>query len=559
MEIDLAILPDDTKILRQMIGDLMGKLDITEDELNTTKAKLNFATEELDSANLKLNNAETELAWLQAQLTILKAKRFGRSSEKLDKQIAQLEFFIDELESSTAATSESQFIGSEIGYGEDEASSGEQADAAETSSNQKQKPRRQKLPDHLPRTDIILEAPSTCSECGGDKFRKISDDISEVLEYVPSSFKVMRYIRPRCACVNCEHIVQAYPRSDAISKGKAGSGLLAHILVQKYCNHLPLYRQSQIYEREDIEISRSTMAGWMGQCARLLEPLVGELRKEVFSSSQIFGDDTPVKVLAPGLGRTRTARIWTYVRDGRPYGDITPPAVCYFYSPDRKGERPQEHLKDYSGILHADAYAGFDKLYEKDETGKSNITEAMCWAHVRRKFYEITVASDNANIAHHTLEEIAKLYLVEEVARGSEPDKRQKQRQLHSRKIVEDLFANFAKWINKLPAKSLTARARSYALNNKAALLRFLDNGKIEIDNNAGERAMRSIAIGRKNWLFAGSDAGGQTAAAIYSLVETAKLNDINPWLYLKQVLSQIQDYNSQKLADLLPWNINLK
>ena len=568
MEIDLATLPSDATILRQIIGDLIGKLDVTQDELsltkgelNTTKAKLNFATEELDSATLKLNNAETELAWLQAQLALLKAKRFGRSSEKLDTQIAQLEFFIDELESS--ASQMNGLNGSDPEGRENEASSSGQTESTdssrETATNQKQKPKRQKLPEHLPRTDIILEAPSTCTGCGGDKFRKISDDIAEVLEYVPSSFKVMRYIRPRCACVNCENIMQAYPRSDGISKGKAGPGLLAHILVQKYCNHLPLHRQSQIYEREGIEISRSTMTGWMGGCARLLEPLIEELRKEVFSSSQLHGDDTPVKVLAPGLGKTRTARIWAYVRDGRPYGDDTPPAVCYFYSPDRRGERPQEHLKDYSGILHADAYGGFDKLYKKDETGKSNITEAMCWAHVRRKFYEITVASDNANIAHHALEEIAKLYQVEEVARGLAPENRQEYRQLHSKKIVEDLFASFAKWINKLPAKSLTARAIAYALNNKTALMNFLDNGKIEIDNNAAERSMRSIAVGRKNWLFAGSDAGGQTAAAIYSLIETAKLNGINPWLYLKQVLSQIQDYNSQKLADLLPWNIKLE
>ena len=511
MEIDLATLPGDTLVLHQIINDLV-----------------------LENGHLK------------DQLALLKAKRFGKSSEKLDQQINQLEFFIEEAESTGKISVDLEDLvsnGSHDNYSEKE----------------KLQPKRQKLPEHLPRTDIILEAPSACPECGGEEFRKISDDISEVLEYVPSSFKVMRYIRPRCACIDCEHIVQAYPRSDAISKGKAGPGLLAHILVQKYCNHLPLYRQSQIYEREGIDISRSTMAGWMGQCSKLLEPLIAELRKEVFSSNQIHGDDTPVKVLAPGLGKTKTGRIWAYVRDGRPYGDDTPPAVCYFYSPDRKGERPQEHLKDFSGVLHADAYAGFNNLYQKNETGKSNITEAMCWAHVRRKFYEITVASDNAVIAYSTLEEIAKLYKIEEAVKGESADNRQKHRQLHSKKIVEDLFTNFAKWMNKLPAKSLTARAISYALNNEVALKRFLENGKIEIDNNAAERAMRSIALGRKNWLFAGSDSGGQTAAAIYSLIETAKLNNINPWLYMKQVLATIQDYNSQKLADLLPWNINLQ
>ena len=514
MKVDLATLPGDTVVLHQIISDLV-----------------------LENGHLK------------DQLALLKAKRFGKSSEKLDQQINQLEFFIEEAESTGKISVDLEDLvsnGSHDNYSEKE----------------KLQPKRQKLPEHLPRTDIILEAPSACTECGGEEFRKISDDISEVLEYVPSSFKVMRYIRPRCACIDCEHIVQAYPRSDAISKGKAGPGLLAHILVQKYCNHLPLYRQSQIYEREGIDISRSTMAGWMGQCSKLLEPLIAELRKEIFSSNQLHGDDTPVKVLTPGLGKTKTGRIWAYVRDGRPHGDNTPPAVCYFYSPDRKGERPQEHLKDFSGVLHADAYAGFNKLYgtnEAGETDKNIITEAACWAHTRRKFYEITVASDNAVIAYSTLEEIGKLYRIEEEIRGLIPENRHQQRQLHSKKIVEELFTNFKKWMNKLPAKSLTARAISYALNNEVALKRFLEDGKIEIDNNAAERSVRGIALGRKNWLFAGSDSGGQTAAAIYSLIETAKLNDINPWLYLKQVLTQIQDYNSQKLADILPWNINLQ
>ena len=540
MKIDLSILPDNTEVLHQIISDLL--------------VKLGSAEANLDIVGTKLDNAEAELRLLQAQLALLKAKRFGKSSEKLDQQIAQLEFFIEEAESVGRISVDPEDL---------ETNSSNDNDINKNhSEKEKLQPKRQKLPGHLPRTDIILEAPSTCPECGGEEFRKISDDISEVLEYVPSSFKVMRYIRPRCACIDCEHIVQAYPRSDGISKGKAGPGLLAHILVNKYCNHLPLYRQSQMYEREGIDISRSTMAGWMGQCSKLLEPLIAELRKEIFSSNQLHGDDTPVKVLTPGLGKTKTGRIWAYVRDGRPHGDNTPPAVCYFYSPDRKGERPQEHLKDFSGVLHADAYAGFNKLYgtnEAGETDKNIITEAACWAHTRRKFYEITVASDNAVIAYSTLEEIGKLYRIEEEIRGLIPENRHQQRQLHSKKIVEELFTNFKKWMNKLPAKSLTARAISYALNNEVALKRFLEDGKIEIDNNAAERSVRGIALGRKNWLFAGSDSGGQTAAAIYSLIETAKLNDINPWLYLKQVLTQIQDYNSQKLADILPWNINLQ
>ncbi len=495
MKIDIKNLPTNVTLLHQIIADLA-----------------------------------TEVDWLQSKLNLLRAKHFGKSSEKLDNEIADIELRIEEAES----------LGKIVTTVEDPSEN----------ENEKQQPKRQKLPEQLPREQIILEAPTVCSGCGGKDFRKISDDKSEMLEYVPSSFKVVQYVRPRCACVACDKIIQAYPPSNPISKGKAGSGLLAHILIQKYCNHLPFYRQSQIYEREGIELSRSTMSSWAGQCATLLEPLIGKLKESIFASSQIHGDDTPVRVLAPGLGKTKTGRIWAYVRDGRPHSDTTPPAVCYFYSPDRKGERPREHLKDFTGILHADAYSGYDKLYG------DNITEAACWAHTRRKFYEITVASDNAKVAYATLEKISEIYKIEEGIKGFDPKKRQEARQESSKKLVDDLFTSFKAALTKLPKKSATTLAINYAMNNQAALMRFLDNGKIEIDNNAAERAMRSIALGRKNWLFAGSDNGGQTVATIYSLVETAKLNKINPQIYLSKVLSVIQDHKSTKLAELLPWNI---
>jgi len=288
------------------------------------------------------------------------------------------------------------------------------------------------------------------------------------------------------------------------------------------------------------------MSSWAGQCASLLEPLVTKLKEYVFTSSQIHGDDTPVRVLAPGLGKTKTGRIWTYVRDSRPHGDITTKtAVCYFYSPDRKAIRPVEHLKDFTGILHADAYSGYDRLYGDD------ITEAACWAHTRRKFYEVVIASDNAKIADATIDQIAAIYKIEKEIKGQTPDQRRKVRQEQSKKLVVDLFTSFKAALPKLPRKSATTLAINYAMNNQAALMRFLDNGKIEIDNNAAERAIRGIALGRKNWLFAGSDNGGHTAATIYSLVETAKLNNINPQTYLAKVLATIQDHNSTKLEEL--------
>ena len=522
MKIDLNNLPSGDKITHQIITDLVSEVISLTDQ------------------NISLQD---QMKHLQDQLKLLKKQRFGKSSEKLEAQIAELEAKIEEGELLEAASDQTR---------EDNQNS--------TSTEEKSKniPKRQKLPENLERIDEVLNPDPICPDCGGEEFRKIADDISESLEYIPASFKVIRHIRPRCACINCEKIVQAYPASKPIAKGMAGPGLLAYILVQKYCNHLPFYRQSEIYAREGIELSRSTMASWAGQCAALLVPLVEEIRKYIFTSSHIHGDDTTIKVLAPGLGKTKTGRLWVYVRDGRKYGDKTPSAACYFYSPDRKGIRPEEHLKGFAGVFHADAYSGYNNVYIGGSNEQAKITEAACWAHTRRKFYEITVTNPNANIAMKTLEEIGLIYKIEEAISGLEPDKRYKARQERSKDLVEKLFINWRKYLKELPKKSATALAINYALNNEIALKRFLNDGKIEIDNNAAERAMRSIALGRKNYLFAGSDAGGETAAAIYTIIETAKLNGINPWLYLKNVLAQIQDHNAKKVAELLPWNLKI-
>lgn len=516
MKIDLTNLPTDTAFLHQIITDLV------------------------------VTNQ-----YLQDQLALLKAKRFGKSSEKLDAQIEELEERIEE----------GELLGI-IPIKEAEAEEECEDEVIPKSSSATKPKGRKKLPDHLERINVHLNPDPICPTCGGESFRTICEDTSETLEYIPSSFKVMRYIRPRCACTSCETIVQAHPQSKTIDKGLVGPGLLSHILIQKYCNHLPMYRQSEIYAREDIDLSRSTMAGWAGRCARLLEPLVEEIRKSVFSSSQIHSDDTPVRVLAPGLGKTKTGRIWNYVRDGRPHGDTTtPPAICYFYSPDRKGERPQVHLQSYNftGTLHADAYGGYDRLYKSDQNEEAKIFEAACWAHARRKFYEVTVTTDNANIASEVLTQISKIYAIETQIKGKDPDQRLKARQEQSKPLVEELFLFLHKSLKLLPKKSMTAKAINYALNNQVALMRFLNDGKIEIDNNASERAMRPIALGRKNWMFAGSDRGGETAADMYTIIETAKLNNINPWKYLRHVLATIQDHNSQKMVDLLPWNVKLE
>ena len=525
--------------------------------LNDANAELLNKSEALAAANNELNgtisllsteNAELlnkskvlteQIKALNEQLAILRSKHFGRSSEKLKKKIEEIEESIEDKETTLGLSA-----GSDTDEKEDE---------------KKGKARRKKLPDHLEREKVELQPPLTCPDCNGTEFRKIDDDKSEVLEYVPGYFKVVEYIRPRCACKNCEKIVQAYPPSKGIDKGKAGFGLLAHVLISKYCYHLPMYRQSQIYERESgVEISRSTLCGWSGQCAELLEPLVAEIKKVIFSNDHLHGDDTPVRVL-DDLGERKFGRLWAYVFDGRPHGSKAPPAVCYFYSPDRKGIRPEEHLKDFQGVLHADAYSGYNGVFTDSDGKSTGREEAACWAHVRRKFYEIMIVNENAKVAQEAVNQIGKLYGIEKEIRGMKPDERKAVRLEKSKPLVEALFEGFKKVLNKLPQKGSTAKAIMYALNNEEALKKFLTDGEVEIDNNPAERALRTVAVGRKNWLFAGSDGGGETAANMYTLIETAKLNNINPWKYLRKVLSVIQDHNAQKISELLPWNIMLE
>jgi transposase len=560
------------------------RLLLNNDAILTSYKNLEIKYEELRQENNKtleeLEKSRLEAENLMNQIKLLKRDLYGKKSEKLDKELDELEKHLAENIENLDYLIEEERVASERN------SRGE-LDTEEASGDEKQKsqPKRQKLPDDLPRDDVILEVELKCPECGGEKFNKIEDDITQRLEYMPGSFIVKRYIRPRCSCVCCNKVIQARVPEAPISKGKAESGLLAHIIVQKYADHLPLYRQSKILERSGILLSRSTLTQWVGSCAKLLNPLILELRRQIFASSHIHGDDTIVPVLSPGSKKTKTGRLWCYVRDTRPHRGSEPPAACYFYSPDRKGERPLEHLKDFEGTLHADAYAGFNKLYivgddqkgkkdkkhkkegekqeneneiKKGEIKKGEIKEAGCWAHARRKFYEITVTNEKANIAFEILYQIGEIYKVEDEVRGLDPGIRLKSRMERSKILVEKLFHDMRKYLSVLPSKSLTSGAIRYALNNQAALMRFLEDGKVEIDNNIAERAIRGIAIGRKNWLFAGSNNGGDTAAAIYSLIETAKLNGVEPWAYLKKVLSVIQNYKITQIADLLPWNLRL-
>jgi transposase len=459
--------------------------------------------------------------------------QFGRRSEKVAWQIEQLELRLDELEASQA---------------EQAASAAERI--ADPEALRSTKPARRPLPTHLPReTRRIPPKEMACPDCGGE-LKHLGEDVSEMLEWVPASFKVLRQVREKLACGRCDKIVQAEAPSRPIARGMAGPGLLAHVLVSKYCHHLPLYRQQEIYEGEGVELDRATLADWVGGASALLQPLVEALRRHVMKAEKLHADDTPVPVLAPGLGKTKLGRLWTYVRDDRPAGDQAPPAVWFAYSPDRKGEHPQAHLSSFTGVLQADAYAGFDPLYQ---TGR--IQEAACWAHVRRKFYDLQVAHQSP-VAQEALRRIGELYAVEGDIRGLQPEERHRVRNERSRPLLESLKQWLEETLVKLSRKSDTAQAVRYALGRWEALLRYMDDGRLEMDNNAAERALRVVALGRKNYLFAGSDRGGERAASIYSLIGTAKLNEADPEAYLREVLSRIADHPINRIEELLPWNL---
>jgi transposase len=509
VNLDLTALPVDVDALHRLVHELAAQVADDDTQLAAARA---------------------EVERLRLIIERLQRTQFGRRSERLDGD--QLALGLEDLDADVArAQASCRTVAIDPAESEPAA-------------------RRQAFPDHLSREDMTFDVEGRLCPCCGGALHAIGETVSEMLDFVPARLRVVRIRRPKYGCRACGTIHQAPAPERPIAKGMASPGLLAHVLVSKYCDHTPLYRQTQIFARHGVEIDRSTLANWVGGACWWLEPLQTRLAAHVFGSGKIFADDTPIPVLDPGRGRTKTGRLWVYTRDDRPWSGPDPPAAVYFYSTDRKAERPASHLEGFGGILQVDGYAGFERL-----TAGGNIVLAACWAHARRKFYDVHEATGSP-IAAEALRRIGELYAIEKSVRGRTAEERRAVRNAQSRPLVEAMKPWLEVELGRIPGRGGLAEAIRYALTRWSALCRFLDDGRIDLDNNPVERAIRPVALGRKNHLFAGSDGGGARWATVCSLIATAKLNDVEPFAYLKDVLERMTDgYPMSRLDDLLPWN----
>ena len=506
---------------------------------------------ELAVANARNSEAAATIVRLKLQIAKLNRESHGQRSERSARLLDQMELELEDLE---ATASEDDFL-AEIAV----------ARTTTVAAFTRQRPSRKPFPEHLPRERVVHASPTSCSCCGGTRLSKLGEDITETLEVVPRSWKVIQHVREKFSCRDCETISQAPAPFHVVPRGWAGPSLLAMILFEKYGQHQPLNRQAERYAREGVELSLSTLADQVGHCAVALAPLVERLKAHVFAATRLHGDDTTVPVLAKG--KTDVARSWVYVRDDRPFAGTAAPAAMFYYSRNRSGVHAQEHLESWSGVLQADAFSGYNKLYAADRQ-PARILEAACWAHSRRKFFvlaDIEAAarrkaeghppSPISPLALEAVQRIDALFEIERAINGKPTEERRAVRQEQSAPLVADLEAWMRSHRAKLSRASEVAKAMDYMLTRWAAFTRFLEDGRICLTNNAAERALRGIALGRKSWLFAGSDRGGQRAAVMYSLIVTAKMNDIDPQAWLADVLGRIADHPASKLDELLPWN----
>lgn len=507
-------LPDDVDALKALLLARDSEVQQLRETVSTLEQSLSIRTLEIEQ--------------LKLQLAKLKRMQFGRKSEKIDRKIEQIETRLEDLM----------------------AEEGEAEELQPAPAALRQKSVRQPLPGHLPREDRVLEPEEqACPACGGN-LKPLGEDVSEQLEIIDTAFKVIRHVRRKKACACCDCIVQAPAPSRTIERGIAGPGLLAHIAVSKFADHQPLYRQSVIGERKGVALDRSTMARWLGICGALVRPLADALHRYVLATTKVHTDDTPMPVLSPGNGQTKTGRLWVYVRDDRRSGSMAAPAVWFSYSPNRQGQHPQTHLVGFSGVLQADAFAGYDKLFTD-----GRIKEAACMAHARRKIHDLHVRKATPTTTE-ALRRIGELYAIESQIRGQPPDERKRIRQQQARPLLDSFEVWLRERLLTLSMQSDTTKAINYLLNQWQALIYYCEDGVAEIDNNIAENALRGCCLGRKNFLFLGADSGGERAAAMYSLIGSARMNGIDPEAYLRHVFTYIADHSINRIDQLLPWNV---
>ncbi len=522
-------LPDDPAVLKAIIA-----------SLEAENAKLSAI---LRAHDLLVQTLRTRIAKLQKQA-------FGKSSEKIEREIEQLELALEDLQVAMAEANET--VGPDGDAEEDIATSNE-------GTSEEQLPRRRpRISKDAPRERRELDPGDNCPDCGGD-LRVLGEDVSELIDMIAAQLKVIEIARIKKSCRRCEKIVQEPAPSRPIPRSMAGPGLLAYILTSKFDDHVPLYRQHEIFERMGADIPDTTLVDWCGAAMRTLLPLIERIEADIMTSDILHADDTPIRVLdrsakSKGLGKgVKQGRIWTYVRDQRPWVGKAPPGAVYYFSPDRKGEHPRKHLKNSAGILQADAYTGFKALYETRADGSAQFREAACWAHLRRDFHDIWTGT-KSEIAKEALDRIGQLYDIERDIKGLTADERHAVRQQQTKPKVEAFHAWAEAQLTRIPGKSDLAKAFRYGLSRWPSFTLLLEDGRVAIDNNAAERGMRPIGVGRRNWLFAGSDTGGETLARAMTIIETAKMNGLDPQAYLTDVLSRIHDHKINKLDELLPW-----
>lgn len=493
------------------------------------------------------SNADVLIARLKLEIEKLRRAIYGSRSERKARLLDQLEMQLEDMEA--AAT-------------EDELAAERASRSTVVKSFERRRPSRKPFPDHLPRERIVIAAPQSCPCCGSAKLSKLGEDITETLEVIPRQWKVIQTVREKFSCRACEKITQPPAPFHVTPRGFAGPNLLAMILFEKFGQHQPLNRQSERYAREGIDLSLSTLADQVGACSAALRPLHALIEAHVLGAERLHGDDTTVPILAKG--QTDTGRAWVYVRDDRPFEGRAPPAALFYASRDRRREHPERHLQNFAGILQADAYDGYNRLYLPDRK-PGPITEALCWSHARRKFFELADIAANARrgkdappispIAFEAIKRIDAVFDIEREINGLSAGQRLSVRKERSVPLVAELEEWMRAERARLSRHASVAKAIDYMLKRWPAFTRFLDDGRICLTNNAAERALRGLALGRKSWLFAGSDRGAERAAVMYTLIGTAKLNNVDPQAWLADVLARIADIPQNRLGELLPWN----